>query len=259
MKVGVYGPSGSLGKQVIAVLKDNAVPIYRRDLFNFRGIQEAISECEGVINCAGVIPQKNDTPITMIDVNSRFPHLLAEACRLQGIHCVLVSTDCVFSGRSNTKYQTSDTKDPRDYYGMSKSLGEVLAPHVAVVRTSFINCEHGILNELMSRDLAARSTGQVVEMDGYQAALWTGSTVAAVAQSLIDILSSKLQGIQHLATEQRISKYDLLMKLVEFNDLQVKINPVKFPVVNRALVPTVVLPPLDQALRDFPCRQVQLV
>ena len=256
-KIAVYGPSGMLGRNVVNLLGDDAVPVYRRDLFNLNGIRQSLEGCDGVINCAGVIPVKNDTPITMIDVNSRFPHLLSEACRqVGGIHVVLVSTDCVFSGRSRSRYQTTDNPDPRDYYGRSKVLGEVLAPHVCVVRTSFIGCDHGLMSMVLQAGQAAETTGTQVKIDGYKNALWTGSTVGAVAVKLIEMLKDRVTGIQHLATERSISKFDLLVKLVETNNLNIVVNPQQFPIVNRSLQPTVLLPNIDDALREFPCRQL---
>lgn len=254
MKVAVFGPGGMLGRQVCEQLGADAVPIYKRgrDLIDMRSLRESTDGCDGIINCAGVIPVKNTNVEDMIYINTLLPHKLSEL----KIPLILVSTDCVFSGRSNSRYDVQSIPDPRDYYGKSKAFGEVIAPHVCVARTSFIGCDHGIMAWLLSAGVAAKSTGETVVIDGYKNAKWTGSTVGAVAHALINMLVSGVFGVQHLATEQVISKHDLLLKLIEVYELNVQIKPIYYPVINRALVPTVVLPRIDEALKEYPCRQL---
>lgn len=252
MRVAVIGPSGMLGRHVVDLLKDEAVPIYQHRVNDIlREIRE--NECDGIINCAGVIPLKNNTAIDLIHANALLPHILAGL----NLRTVLVSTDCVFSGRATTRYHVNSLPDARDYYGKSKALGEVMAPNVCVVRTSFIGCDHGLMSWVLTAGLMAKSTGEEVSIDGWKNAKWTGSTVTCVANQLIEILKNEeLVGIQHLATEKVINKFDLLIKLIESNDIQgVTVKPAYYPVFNRALMPTITLPDIDTALRDFPCRQ----
>lgn len=253
MRVAVVGPSGMLGRHVVDLLKSEAVPIYQRRLNDtIREIKE--QECDSIINCAGMIPIKNNNVIDMIHANALLPHMLASL----NLRTVLISTDCVFSGRATTRYHINSLPDARDYYGKSKALGEVLAPNVCVLRTSFIGCDHGLMSWVLTAGLMARSTGEEVSIDGWKNAKWTGSTVTAVAHSLINVLrDDKIVGIQHLATEKVINKFDLLIKLIEINEIAgVTVKPAYFPVFNRALQPTVILPDIDTALREFPCRQL---
>ena len=263
-KIAVIGPSGMLGRQICSELGEEAYPVYPRmiNLMNPNVLRQTLEGCDSVINCVGVIPVRNTSVLDMIRINSEFPYVLCEATRDLGQYTVLISTDCVFSGRSSFRYRVDNIPDPRDAYGRSKALGEVMAPHVCVVRTSFIGCEHGLMNWVMSAGLIAKSTGIRQTVDGYKNVLWTGSTVGAVAHSLIELVKGpvgeRVTGIQHLATEQTISKHDLLLKLVEQNNLNVEVNPVLSPVSNRALQHTIALPHIDTALRDFPCRQLEL-
>src|SRR5678809_447955 len=122
-----------LGRQVVKQLGEQAVPIYRRqaDLANKDSVARAIEGCDAAINCAGVIPVRNTSVLDMIYVNAVFPHVLTSV----GLPTVLVSTDCVFSGRNQYRYKTTHIPDPRDYYGRSKNLGEVFASNACVVRT----------------------------------------------------------------------------------------------------------------------------
>lgn len=256
MRIAVYGPSGMLGKHVVRALKehgDTPVPVYRQMTQEFRQITHLMEEqqVDCIINCAGLIPTKGVNPIDMICDNAILPHLLAQTGKLV-IH---VSTDCVFSGRNRYRYKPEDIPDPRDYYGKTKSMGEVAAPNVLNVRTSFIGCEHGFMNWIFN---VARSTTEPKTIAGYKGALWSGSTVQAVATALVDLLSSDKRGVCHLSTAQVISKYDLAVKLIELNEFDIHVEPVYHPIINRALLPTVELQDIDSALAEYKCGNVSV-
>lgn len=253
MKVSVFGPSGMLGRQVVKQLKEagyEAVPVYRRmfELLDKSSIDRAVEGCDLNINCAGVIPVRNTDIVEMIRVNAEFPHLLVGT----QVPTVLVSTDCVFSGRSNRPYMTSSQPDPKDYYGRSKVLGEVAG--ACIVRTSFIGCEHGFMHWIMQAGQLQNTVP--TQINGYKNALWTGSTVSEVAKSLVSLVGDTFKpGVIHLATERVINKYDLAVKIVELKQLNLRIQPVYDPIINRALVPSEghVLPDIDEALAKYVC------
>lgn len=260
MRVAIFGASGMLGRQVVRTLTESkehtAVPVYRRmfELIDRYSVKQALDGCDAAINCAGVIPQKDHNIIDMIRVNSEFPFILASC----NIPTILVSTDCVFSGRSQYRYSTKSIPDPRDYYGRSKALGEVMAPNVCIVRTSFIGCDHGFMWWILQNGIIAKSLDTTQRVEGWKNALWTGSTVQVVATELVKLLSVEgglPVGIVHLATEQIINKYDLALKLVELNKLNIYVQPVYQPVMNRGLEPTVILPDIDTALAEYKCTQ----
>lgn len=253
-KIAVFGPSGMLGRHVVKQLGEQAVPIYRRmaDLLDRGSLARAMEGCDACINCAGVIPQRNQNILDMIYVNSQFPHVLASV----GIKTILVSTDCVFSGRNQFKYKISHIPDPRDYYGRSKSLGEVIGlDNVSVVRTSFIGCDHGFMAFVLSAGLAARSLGSTQRIDGWKNALWNGSTVQEVATWLIKLATGQeaTQPLVHLGTETVINKYDLARKIIDIYGLDVEVVPVYQPTINRALEATYFLRPLDTCLAEYRC------
>lgn len=253
-KVCVFGPSGMLGRQVVRALQDKghtSVPVYRQlvQLTDRRSVERNLDGCDAVINCAGLIPVKSTNMVDMIHANSVFPHILVSC----GLPTILVSTDCVFSGKSNRRYNVRDLPDPKDYYGRSKSLGEVVAPNSLVVRTSFIGCEHGFMSWILGAGTVAHATGVSQRVDGWKNALWTGSTVTEVARCLVDMLDSFEPGVAHLSTEQTISKFDLAVKLVEFKQLDLTVVPSMNPIQNRALEPTHLLPDIDTALANYKC------
>lgn len=256
-RIAVFGPSGMLGRYVVKALEGRAVPVYRRmaDLSNRDSIARAVDGCDGAINCAGIIPIRGSTVVDMIYVNGLFPHLLAQT----GVHCIQVSTDCVFSGRGQLRYNTRHIPDPRDYYGRTKLVGEVSAPNVCVVRTSFIGCDHGFLSWILAAGFAAKSLGVTQHVDGWKNALWSGSTVQEVANWLVKLYDDREVGLVHLATEIVINKYDLARKIVDLYGLDVEVVPLYQPVLNRALEPTHVLRPLDVCLEQYKCGQAVAV
>jgi len=255
VKIAVFGPSGMLGRQVVKQLGEQAVPIYRRmaDLTNLASVQRVVDGCDAAINCAGVIPVKNTSVLDMIYVNAVFPHVLVSV----GLPTVLVSTDCVFSGRNQYRYKITHIPDPRDYYGRSKSMGEVFAANACVVRTSFIGCDHGFMAFVLAAGFAAKSLGATQRIDGYKNALWSGSTVQEVASQLIKLVGET--GLVHLSTETTISKYDLARKIIDLYELDVHVIPSYQPVINRALEPTHPLRPLDVCLAEYKCTGAELV
>jgi dTDP-4-dehydrorhamnose reductase len=254
-KVAVFGPSGMLGRQVVKQLGEQAVPIYRRmaDLTSKDSVARAIDGCEAAINCAGVIPVRNTSVLDMIYVNAVFPHVLTAV----GKPTVLVSTDCVFSGRNQYRYKVTHIPDPRDYYGRSKSMGEVFASNACVVRTSFIGCDHGFMAWILAAGFAAKSLGATQRIDGWKNALWSGSTVQEVASHLINMIGET--GLVHLATEATINKYDLARKIIDLYELDVHVIPSYQPTINRALEPTHKLRPLDICLTEYKCTGAELV
>lgn len=254
-KVAVFGPSGMLGRQVIAALRlegHEPQPVYRRmfELLDRDSIRASVEGCDAVINCAGIIPIRNTDTVEMVRVNSEFPHLLVSTGCPQ---VVLVSTDCVFSGRTTKRYTINSLPDPRDYYGRSKALGEVLAPNSLVVRTSFIGCEHGFMSWILGAGTVASATGQRQQVEGWKNALWTGSTVTEVAKGLVNLLGKWHSGIEHLSTEQVVNKHDLALKIIETRKLDLEVRPCYQPVLNRALEPTTVLVGIDEALAAYEC------
>lgn len=232
MRVAVYGHNGMLGKHVVDAL--HAV--------GYIVCSETTHRVDAIINCAGVIPHRHPNDARyMITSNALLPHTLAAEFDGPIIH---VSTDCVFSGRRSDLYgyKDTDTPDATDLYGRTKALGEVQAPNVCNVRTSFIGEDHGLMHWLMNLP-------QGSEIEGWVNARWSGTYVDLVAYRLIDmLLVTNLPNIVHLSTDEPMSKYWVLLHLVKVLGLDIQVKPVFEPIINRVLVPTghlSTLPKLD--------------
>jgi dTDP-4-dehydrorhamnose reductase len=250
----VFGGSGMLGKRVVKALlgRGHTVTAHSHSatpIDGFLRVDVALGAARPavIINCAGVIPERGLADETMIAVNAVAPHVIARAAKQRGgIPIIHISTDCVFDGAPalwgpRSIYQLPTAKN---IYGQSKALGEVDAPHVTNVRTSFVGPEHGLWAWL-----AARDGGSV---DGWTQALWSGSTVDAVAEAIADMAEHPPGGTVHLATAEPMSKYKVLLALRAHLDLKVTITPVDYPVIDRRLSPTVTLLSLAEALAALP-------
>src|SRR5690606_33217851 len=94
-------------------------------------------------NCVGLIKQVYDekNPVSFIEINSLWPHQLADMCLGSGSKLIHFSTDCVYSGKKKGGYLEADTPDSTDIYGRSKLLGELSYGHCLTLRTSIIGHE----------------------------------------------------------------------------------------------------------------------
>jgi dTDP-4-dehydrorhamnose reductase len=174
------------------------------------GVERALDRVapEVVVNCIGVVKQRDVSPTEMIRTNALFPHQLAEACGERGVRLIHISTDCVFSGRRG-RYTEDDTPDAEDVYGRSKALGEPNGAGVLTLRTSMIGRElqgaSGLLEWLLSQN---------EEVRGFTEARFTGPTAPVLAEAIADLveLHPELEGTWNLGAEP-ISKHDLLIQL----------------------------------------------
>jgi len=187
-----------------------------------------------VLNAAGIVKQRADAKaaIPSIEVNSLWPHVLADACAQSGARMVHVSTDCVFSG-SRGMYAETDVPDAFDLYGRSKLLGEVTdRENTVTLRTSIIGWQLGEPTGLVGWFAAHRDE----ELRGFTRAIFSGLTTRALTEVIRDIVmpDATLSGLWHVSAEP-IDKHTLLTKLAGYLGWDVSISPVDEPAIDRSL------------------------
>ena len=163
---------------------------------------------EIVINCVGIIKQQRGAkdPLTTLPINSILSHRLSNLCRLAKARLILVSTDCVFSGKKGN-YLENDIPDAIDLYGRSKLLGEIHdSEHVFTMRTSIIG--HELNSNYSLVDWFLSQTGKV---NGYSKAIFSGFPTVELANIIKEYIIPKpsLYGIYHISASP-INKYKLL-------------------------------------------------
>ena len=232
MRVLILGGNGMLGHQLCRLLhermeiwstfrkasesfeflpQDRRIDnIFVQDIPRVQEVLEAVKP-DAVVNAVGVVKQRDEAKqaIPSIQVNSLFPHQLADLCAERGIRVIQISTDCIFSG-SRGNYSEIDVPDPVDLYGRTKLLGELNRPGCLTLRTSIIGWQLNTFSSLLSWFALQRNK----HLKGYRKAIYTGFSTTVLAQLIGDILQTRpdLSGVYQVSSEP-ISKFDLLVKL----------------------------------------------
>jgi len=186
-----------------------------------------------VINCVGLIKQieSSEDPLQAIPINALLPHRLTYLTKQVKARLILMSTDCVFSGKKGN-YKETDKTDCNDLYGQSKLLGEITdQSHVLTIRTSIIGHElrggHSLIHWFLK---------QKNSVAGYINAIYSGLPTVELANIIQTIVlpSNKLSGLYQISADP-ISKYDLLKLVSKIYNKKIRINKVSTPKINRSL------------------------
>jgi len=227
--VSIFGADGMLGRYVAnSVQKLNHIrKLTRKDCDISTATPEifrtVIDGSDIVINCAGIIKQrKNISVVEMIQVNSVFPHILADICEQNKIPMIHITTDCVFSGKhSNAPYLEESPHDALDTYGKSKSLGE--PTNACVIRTSIIGEKPEDSNSLL--EWTKSQTGR--EVCGFTDHYWNGMTCLQLTNIITTIIEEGLfwRGIRHIHSSAT-DKHSLLQWIDKIYELDMDIVPI---------------------------------
>ncbi|MBE7516518.1 MAG: SDR family oxidoreductase [Chloracidobacterium sp.] len=257
MKVLIIGAAGMLGHklfqqfagrfEVAATIRANRSSIDRYRFFdgakiydgvdvrNFDSVTAAVEDLrpDVVVNAVGVIkqlPTANDVVVTL-EINSVFPHKLAQLAREKGFRLICISTDCVFDGKAGN-YTEDDQPNAIDLYGKSKALGEVAAPNCLTLRTSIIGRELGTSHSLVDWFLSNRGG----EVKGFTHAIYSGFPTIIFADIIGDLIAEQpeLSGLYQVASEP-INKFELLSLINDAYNANVTITPSDELVIDRSL------------------------
>jgi dTDP-4-dehydrorhamnose reductase len=186
------------------------------------------ARCEWIVNAIGVLDRAIDSSdpesvAKAIDVNARFPHVLAAAARSQRV--INVATDGVFSG-SEAPYDEESPHDADGIYGRSKSLGEVRSEFVVNLRCSIIGTEETPPRSLLGWALA-QPTGAT--LTGFTNQRWNGVTSLHFARICLALIAGAPPGLPttlHVVPQDSVSKEELLrLGLAAFGRSDVTVVP----------------------------------
>tara|TARA_B100001287_G_C22666876_1_gene523260 strand:+ start:1135 stop:2010 length:876 start_codon:yes stop_codon:yes gene_type:complete len=263
MKILILGCNGMLGHKLFTYLQREAdfkvVGFCRKlsiklipygenivdgmDFLDFESLLSAIDKFspELIINCAGVIKQKDEgiSAIDEIKINSLLPHMIANYCDQKSIRLIHFSTDCVFSGRKGN-YSENDQSDCYDFYGKTKFLGEIDSSNHLTIRTSIIGHELDSEFSLLSWFLKQKS------IKGYKKAVFSGVPTIFLAKFLKKYLipNNHINGIKHLSASP-IDKFSLLKKINKAYSANIEIEPDDSLKIDRSLNSTLLMKQLD--------------
>lgn len=262
--VWVFGSNGMLGSYVCRVLCQSGHAVHplgrnRLDInenVSYEIIEEVLREAvanDVLVNCAGVIPQKNATdPAVFFRVNTVFPLLLSSIAKKRDLKMIHVSTDCVFDGNRGG-YTEQDTPTERGWYGLSKAMGDFA--QACILRTSIIGEDHGNYSFL---GFCRRNRGH--EIQGYSNHFWNGMTCLQLAR-ILDVMIHRDQyweGVRHLFSPSIVSKYELAQIINRCYGLDLDIRPVQTPVLVDKTLSTkfgtnssFAVPPIEDQIQDL--------
>ena len=161
-------------------------------------------------------------------INSLFPYRLADAAAEAGARVIQIGTDCVYSGREG-KYTERSPHDALDVYGKTKSLGEVVAPHVLNLRCSIVGPEVRGHRSLLSWFLGQPNAATI---KGFANHLWNGLTTLHFAEIVLGLIRRKtlLAGTYHLIPADTVSKAQLLAEFASaFGRTDIRIDQIDVP------------------------------
>jgi len=185
-----------------------------------------------IINCIGaLIGLSNINRSLAVYLNSYLPHRIVNLLKNSNSKIIHISTDCVFSGSVGGYYE-NDFKDAKDFYGMSKSLGEINDEKNITLRTSIIGPElktegEGLFHWFMN---------QGEKVNGYSRSIWGGVTTLQLAKVIDHFLEKdNYNGLFNVTNSQEISKYELLCKINEIWGKKSEINLIEGKDSNKSL------------------------
>ena len=209
MKILILGHNGMLGHVVFKYFKNFGFDIETiEDKFPTREFCYKIinSNCDYAINCIGCIPQKTTSCSSMMLANFFLPVFLSHNFKGNVIHA---TTDCEFSGRSNTLYSKDALKDADDVYGKSKILASdylLKSKNCHVIRTSIIGFELDGKRSLLEWFLNNKSK----KINGFSDHWWNGITTLEWAKIAHKIINQKINDNLIQVGTDPVSKFDLL-------------------------------------------------
>ncbi len=251
MKILVVGSNGMAGHLITSYLKQKNYAVstvaknnatYNLNIEDATLTSKLFSEFKDdfdfVINCIGLlVKDSNDNPNRAILINSWFPHLLESTFKNLKTKVIHLSTDCVFDG-SKGDYIETDFHTEKNFYGRSKSLGELNNDKDITFRMSIIGPEiksngTGLFNFIYNNINN--------EIQGWDNAWWNGITTLQLAECIDQYINnSTITGVYHLVdNDVKINKYELLSKINSIFNLNKKIVRTQGPKpVNKILINT---------------------
>ena len=218
MRVWVTGGSGSLGSQVVAILRQAGATVFapshgEADLTQPEVIRQCFQTLQPthIINCAAQRRPdccESASP-EVIALNVTLPQLLAQC----GVPLVHISTDYVFNG-ANAPYDEGAQRRPLNAYGRQKAEAEALIealPNVVILRVPILfgpiaDWSNSAVTVLAANLLKAK--GGAVMMDDIAIRYPTFTTdIARQILAFLPEVGNRFRGIYHYSGNEPMTKF----------------------------------------------------
>lgn len=178
-----------------------------------------------IINCAAYTAvDKADSPIpeeilTVMSANAIGPKVLAAAAKKNDATLIHISTDYVFSGKSNVPYEPNMSTFPQNVYGQSKLNGEIFIQDSGckyiILRTSWLYSPYGKNFVRNMYNLMKKKDSIKVVMDQVGSPTYAAD-LANFITGIIETDKLSNVGIYHFANLGVASWYDLTMAIKDY-------------------------------------------
>lgn len=228
----IIGRNGTLGQAFMKICEHRRIPyvaLTRKDLdiSNEYDVRRVIDSYRpwGVINTAGYVKvdeaEKNYNEC--FTVNTIAPGILANVCKIRGIHFMTFSSDLIFDGNKRTPYYETDAAKPLNIYGISKANGEQVVqkvnPNSLIIRTSAFfgpwdqyNFAHHVIDSLRNEK----------QFEVVKDVIVSPTYVPDLVNAALDLFIDEENGIWHLSNEGLISWADFANAIADKAGLKKK-------------------------------------
>ncbi len=240
MKVLITGSSGMLGSDLAEEFSDY-------DLYHFSKEQLDITKKSNIVkNFKKIKPDIviNSAAYTNVDgsetnrkealsVNALAAKNIAMMCKKIDAVLVHYSTDYVFDGNNKNGYRESDKKNPINYYGYTKSLGEDYISKILkkcfIIRSSWLFGRNG--NNFVKAILSKANEDEIkVVNDQFGSPTYTKD----LARATKELLAQKYYfGIYHITNSGHCSWYEFANEILKNVNSKAKIVPISSAQLNR--------------------------
>ena len=235
MKALVTGFKGQLGYDVVKHLKLQNVECCGVDIDDF-DLTDKQAVCDyiekyspdTVVHCAAytAVDKAEDDQDTCFKVNVDGAENIALACKKINAAMMYISTDYVFDGEGEQPFETDDVKDPKGYYGLTKSLGEdkvtSLLDRYFILRTAWVFGINGHNFVKTMLRLGKEKDELRVVADQFGSPTYTDD----LAVLICSMIKTDKYGIYHATNEGFCSWCDFAVAIMAKAGLKAKVVPV---------------------------------
>lgn len=247
MKVLITGAKGQLGKQITNILKNGqseigkipteyenveiiGVDVDVLDITDINAVRSYLTNIkpEIIINCAAYtnVDACESNEDLAFKINALGPRNLAIIANEVNAKLVHVSTDYVFSGEGTVPFKEYDETVPVSVYGKTKLAGEKFVREIAdkyyIIRTAWLYGYEGS-NFVYTIIKAGKEKGYLTVVDDQRG---NPTNAEDLAHHMLKVAVTEEYGTYHCTGTGECSWYDFASKIIEFSNIECKVDPV---------------------------------
>ncbi|WP_326511637.1 dTDP-4-dehydrorhamnose reductase [Clostridium intestinale] len=247
MKVLITGAKGQLGKQITNILRNGqseigklpkeyenveiiGVDVDVLDITDINAVRSYLTAVkpEIIINCAAYtnVDACESNEDLAFKINALGPRNLAIISNEVNAKVIHVSTDYVFSGEGTVPFKEYDETIPVSVYGKTKLAGEKFVREIAdkyyIIRTAWLYGYEGS-NFVYTIIKAGKEKGYLTVVDDQRG---NPTNAEDLAHHMLKVAVTEEYGTYHCTGTGECSWYDFASKIIEFSNIECKVDPV---------------------------------